>query len=189
MAFRFIHNKDGISLYNSDLDIGVVLSLEEFKVYLPEYKLPLNMVERHYSKYSVAITQHYFTNSDGQIFHQDNWEDGEYVETLLVKCREDKIKKQNETLELLKSQIKQRQDFSSDFVSLGVKVLTELNNEGLLELILNKGELRSFIGVLVYTVILPDESLAIDYLKQTIQSNFNQDEVAKLIKVISKLIK
>jgi hypothetical protein len=189
MTFRFIHNKDGVSLYDSNLDIGVVLTLEEFKVYLPEYELPLNMVERNYSKYNAGITQHYFTNSEGQIFYQDNWEAGEYVQTLLSKTKEDKLNKQNKTLDLIKTQIQQRQEFNSDFTPLGIKVLTELNNEKLLQLIINKGDVRSFIGVLVYTVLIPDESLAIDYLKQTIQSNFNQEEIAKLIKVISELIK
>jgi hypothetical protein len=189
MAFRFIHNKDGISLFDIYLDKGVVISLEEFKEYLLDYELPLSMVEKHYTKFKDGTKQHYLVDTEGVVYHQDDWENGEYIQSILPQIITDKVTKQNKVLDLIKDQIQQRQNFNSEYIPLGTKVLSELNNENLLQLILDKGDLRSFIGVLIYTILIPNESLAIDYLKKTVESNFNQTEINKIVEVITKIIK
>jgi hypothetical protein len=188
MTFRFIHNKDGVSLFDSNLNKGIVLNLEEFKKYLKDYDLPKDIIEKHYTRYSQAIIQHYLIGVDNNVYHQDDWEQGEYVESLLPIIIADKDTEQNRTLDLIKEQIQQRQNFNSEYMPLGIKILSELNKENLLQIIINKGELRAFIGLLIYTVLIPDENIAIDYLKQTIQNNFNQEEINKIINAISKLL-
>lgn len=194
--FRFIHNKDGIALFDTILDQGVVLTLEEFLVYIPNYQLPSkDIIERRYNRYDDLRKDHSLINKLGEIYSQDEWEHGSYLESIFSKIVSDKASNQDQLLDLIKAQIEQRQSFNSEYTPLGVKVITELNNNNLLQVLLDKGSTRYFVGMLVYTVLLPNEDLAIEYLKRTLHTNegeksrVSQVEIDKIIQVISNVIK
>lgn len=197
MAFRFIHNKDGIALFDTELDKGIVLPLNEFLEYLLDYSLPKDIIERRYTRLDNGNTQHYLINKVGEMFEQDDWEYGGYVESLLLQIISDKQIKQEKLLDLIKQQVNNRKTFNNEVTPLGVQVLTSLSKEGLLDILLTKGDIRQFIGFIIYTVLIPNEDLAIEYLKNTIKNEttsapateIKQSEIDKIISVISNVIK
>lgn len=196
--FTFRHHKDEINIYNHDTGEGVTLTLEEFQKYIPKYSLPTdNIIERSYSQYTEGdyVFSHLLKDKSGKVYGQDDWEYIEEVKSLLPEIIQNKETDRQRVIDLIKEQIKKREEFNNSLIPLGNKILQDLHKENLLTVLINKGNVRYLIGLLIYTLFIPDEDLALKYLQHTVtKSNtiftaqMDSIEIKNIIDTISRSI-
>lgn len=184
--FTLIHNKyTGLSLADGEKRRAIAFDNDTIKTLQPECVLPEDCKERIYMNNNSCIN-HSLIKLDDVRYDQDLiWEPGIWFKNNLEDLCNQRDEAANKNIDNLTTAINRK--LNSQQKPTGVNIFQSLDQTGLLKRLMQTRDVNSLIGLLVYTVLLPQEYTAIDYTKKVIANlaqPLNEIEKQELSKIL-----
>jgi len=143
----------------------VILETKEALKHQPDAILPKNIVLRLFDKSSHTILD-YENNSSEQDL---SWAPGIwFLDNIDFLYKENK-RSQEEFYSQVNSDIEKKKKLK-DSVPTGIEVIQTLHQTGLLPNLLESQDINAVIGLLVYTLVIPNEEKGVLYFKRILQN-------------------
>lgn len=187
--FTLIHNKFiGLSLADGEKRLAITLDNNKAETLQPECVLPEDCVERIYLDNNGYIN-HSLVKQDDIQYEQDlPWEPGIWFKNNLEDLCKQRDEAASKNIDNLTTSITKK--LSNTQTPTGVNIFQSLDQTGLLKRLVQSRDVNSLIGLLIYTVLIPQEYVAIKYAEKVIANlplPLNDIEKQELSKILDSI--